>query len=50
MGDVEPKRPLSRLLFIGYLFSAMGLMLTLAGACTAWRGAEGAVVRPGAHF
>lgn len=31
MGDVEPKRPLSRLLFVGYVFSAMGLMLTLTG-------------------
>ncbi len=32
MGDVEPKRPISRVLFIVYIFQMMGLMLTLAGA------------------
>lgn len=37
MGDVEPRRPLSRLLFIAYIFGTMGLMLTLAGECTACR-------------
>ena len=31
MGDVEPRRPASRLLFILYVFAVMGVMLTLAG-------------------
>jgi hypothetical protein len=33
MGDVEPLRPITRLLFCAYVFASMGLMLTLCGAC-----------------
>ena len=34
MGDVEPKRPISRLVFIVYVWTTMGVMLTLLGE---WR-------------